>query len=308
MRPVKLPDVLDPRRAFAGAQQAATSAELLARATAATVLPDFVWGGGSELPGEAVVLQATIDPDLLGRYREVCGYGSGQSVPLTLPAVLGFEPSLRMMTGRHFPLAPLGMVHIADRVSARRELEPDEQLKVRVAARDLRPHHRGALVDVVTEVRGDRDVEPAWCEVATYLSRGAKAPESAQPLASDAFEVPEIPDSAAHEELQLSGNLGRRFGAVSGDRNPIHMNPLFARAFGFRTTIIHGRWETARSVAVVAGALRYPVSVVSVYRKPLFIPGRPVLSWVHEGPRAQVWLTGAGGDPVHAYTEVTSAG
>ncbi|MEX2584582.1 MAG: MaoC/PaaZ C-terminal domain-containing protein, partial [Gemmatimonadota bacterium] len=39
----------------------------------------------------------------------------------------------------------------------------------------------------------------------------------------------------------LASSLGRRYAAVSGDVNPIHLFRATARPFGFRSQILHGR-------------------------------------------------------------------
>ena len=50
---------------------------------------------------------------------------------------------------------------------------------------------------------------------------------------------------------RLPGDLGRRYAAVSGDHNPIHLYPLTAKAFGFPRQIAHGMWSKARCVAAL---------------------------------------------------------
>lgn len=55
--------------------------------------------------------------------------------------------------------------------------------------------------------------------------------------------------------LQIPSDMGRLYAAISGDRNPIHLHPLAAKAFGFRTTIVHGMWTLARCLAEVEGEL-----------------------------------------------------
>lgn len=47
----------------------------------------------------------------------------------------------------------------------------------------------------------------------------------------------------------LAKDTGRRYGAASGDRNPIHLYPLTARLFGFPRAIAHGMWTVARCLA-----------------------------------------------------------
>ena len=290
----------------------ATTAELFSRAVAGSVLPDAIWGGGDTLPMESELHTGVhIDANLLQHYRDVCGFDDEGQVPVTFPSILGFAAGLRLMTARRFPLRALGMIHLTDRITAERALHPDDVLTVRVHAENLRAHRLGALVDVVTEVRTADDASHvAWQEVSTYLSRGARmagADAAAHPV-TDAVEV-DVPDpdlASASTIVSLSGGLGRAFAGVSGDRNPIHMHPLLARAFGFRTTIIHGRWMMARSVAAVADSLTPAVSVVSAFRKPLFIPGDARLLTLTTAQDAQVWLTGVDGTPMHAFTHTNN--
>ena len=72
---------------------------------------------------------------------------------------------------------------------------------------------------------------------------------------------------------RLAGDLGRRYAAVSGDHNPIHLYPLTAKALGFRRQIAHGMWSLARCVAAVENRLPDAVTVDVAFRKPIFLPG-----------------------------------
>ena len=46
--------------------------------------------------------------------------------------------------------------------------------------------------------------------------------------------------------FRAPSGLGRRYGFISGDVNPIHMSDLTARAFGFPAAIAHGMWSLGR--------------------------------------------------------------
>ena len=71
---------------------------------------------------------------------------------------------------------------------------------------------------------------------------------------------------------RLAADLGRRYAAVSGDHNPIHLNPLAAKAFGFPRTIAHGMWSLARCLSSLAG-WGPAVGVVDVeFRRPVLLP------------------------------------
>jgi acyl dehydratase len=72
---------------------------------------------------------------------------------------------------------------------------------------------------------------------------------------------------------RLEGDVGRRYAAVSGDHNPIHLYPLTAKALGFRRQIAHGMWSLARCVAAIENRLPDSVTVEAEFKKPIFLPG-----------------------------------
>src|SRR5204863_5158090 len=144
-----------------------------------------------------------------------CGFRLSERLPPTYPHVLAFPLALSLMTERRFPFALLGMVHIANRVEHRRPLPAGARPSLRVRAESLRPHHRGRQLDVVTEA--ELDGELAWREVSTYLRRGQGAEGSRRDGDDDGEAAGEV---AA--VWSVPGDIGRRYAAVSGDRNPIH--------------------------------------------------------------------------------------
>jgi acyl dehydratase len=78
--------------------------------------------------------------------------------------------------------------------------------------------------------------------------------------------------------LELPENLGRRYSAIAGDRNPIHQHALLARVFGFKQAIMHGMWTLARSLAEVESAAQKPARrVISHFLAPVSIPGQIVI-------------------------------
>src|SRR5918911_357128 len=79
---------------------------------------------------------------------------------------------------------------------------------------------------------------------------------------------------------RLPGDLGRRYGGVSGDLNPIHMHPLSARLFGFPTAIAHGMWVKARCLAALDGHLPDAYTVDVRFKLPMLIPAKAAFaSW-----------------------------
>jgi len=75
-------------------------------------------------------------------------------------------------------------------------------------------------------------------------------------------------------EWRLPGDLGRRYAAVSGDRNPIHMHSLTAKPFGFPQAIAHGMWTKARCLAALQARLPDAFEVDVRFRKPISLPSK----------------------------------
>ena len=75
---------------------------------------------------------------------------------------------------------------------------------------------------------------------------------------------------------RLPRDLGRRYAAVSGDRNPIHLYAATAKAFGFPRQIAHGMWTKARCLAALQGRLPDAYSVEVGFKKPIPLPSTVV--------------------------------
>lgn len=216
--------------------------------------------------------------DHLTAYQRLVGEPASDAMPAGFVHVLAFPVATALMARTDFPLPLLGMVHLANVVEQRRPVRFDETLDVVASARDLRPHRSGTQVDVVVDVRaGD---EPVWRGTSTYLAKGVRVPSADEERASD---EPAAPDPAPDErtpfeaplptgQWRLGADTGRRYAAVSGDRNPIHLSALSAKALGFPRAIAHGMDTAARLLADV-GPARGEAFVWSVELvKPVLLP------------------------------------
>jgi hypothetical protein len=256
---------------------------LFARAGAAMIpgasLLPFVGGGGDEIPDLTLVLNdVPIERDRLDSYARVCGFDAGgDTLPATYPHMLAFPLHLALMTDGSFPFPAIGLVHIYNRILQHRPLSPSERLSLKVWATPLEPHPRGRQFSIRSEARvGD---ELVWEEVSTNLRRGggggsggSGASGSGAGGSGEAPEVPSASEEPVSEEWKLPGDLGRRYGAVSGDLNPIHIHPLTARLFGFPSAIAHGMWTKARCLAALAPRLPDGFTVEVAFRKPIVLP------------------------------------
>ncbi|MBF9071703.1 MaoC family dehydratase [Streptacidiphilus fuscans] len=223
---------------------------------------------GASVPERAVRLRDVApDPQRLHRYRELCGFAAEDRLPATYPHLVAFPLSMALMTARDFPLPLLGLVHLANRIEQSRPVAPDTRLDHLVRTTAPRPHAKGRVFDVVAEAT-TADGEQVWRSVSTYLHRG---PGGDAPGPRPADE--ELTGAELDTSWTLPGGLGRAYGAVSGDRNPIHLHPLTARLFGFRRAIAHGMWTKARCLAAVEARLPDAFTVGVDFRTPVLLPG-----------------------------------
>lgn len=238
-----------------------------------------------EFPRTRLVLpRLRVDLARLAAYERVCGFPTGEdALPVTYPHVLGFPLAMSLMSRRDFPLPLLGLVHTSIEITRYRELPATGEYELTVYVDGLAPHRRGTEVSVVTELRVGDDV--VWESVSTYLARHRTEGTAAEPEREKHGPLPGV------AEWRLAGDIGRRYAAASGDRNPIHLYPLTARLFGFPRAIAHGMWTVARCLA--AHGTPQAVLVRAEFRAPVLLPG--TVTYAADGERFEL----CDGDRVH---------
>ncbi|HET7485540.1 MAG TPA: MaoC family dehydratase [Solirubrobacterales bacterium] len=264
---------------------------LYARAAApmipgASLLP-FIPGRGREVPEIELELNGVqTDPEKVAAYARVCGFTLRDHLPPTYPQVLAFPLHMAVMADGSFPFGAVGLVHVENRIVQHRRIGIGEELTIRVGPTKLESHPKGRTFSLVTEARVADEI--LWESTSTMLRRGKGSaapstdgknndkPELHQLLGSAGGKVDAVRRESltAGTEWKLGGDLGRRYAAVSGDRNPIHMHSLSAKALGFPRAIAHGMWTKARCLAALESTLPDAFGVEVRFRKPILLPAR----------------------------------
>jgi hypothetical protein len=224
---------------------------------------------------ELVLPNVDVDQERLAEYCRVCTFEIADTLPPTYPHVLAFPLHMQLMSDGAFPFPMIGLVHIANRIELKRPIGARARLTLRVRTSDLRPHERGRQFDVLAEASAGSEV--VWTSASTYLRREGGGGSSS----SSSKERSEPPRPEA--TITVPDDIGRRYAAVSGDRNPIHMHSLSARLFGMPRAIAHGMWSKARCLALLQGSLPEAYTVDVDFKLPVLLPARVAFS------------TGAGG-------------
>ncbi|MFC6153163.1 MaoC/PaaZ C-terminal domain-containing protein [Nocardioides yefusunii] len=240
--------------------------------------------GVNQLPGVKKVPSTTFEPitltgapaaadsRLVAQYAAVCGFPRKDTLPLTFPHLAAFVLHMEIMASPAYAWPAMGGVHTENTITQHRAIALDEVLTTSVTVAAPRPHPKGRVLDFVSTVTSSRDAgnggdEVVWEEVSTYLVRG----RGTEDAASSSLDLGAAPDGTA--QWNLPGDLGRRYGRVSGDINPIHLYPVTAKALGFKRQIAHGMWTKARCMAAIENRIPDAVKVSVAFKTPVFLPG-----------------------------------
>lgn len=265
---------------------------LYARAAApmlpgASLLP-FIPGGGKEMPEiELTLPQVRADADRVAAYNRVCGFDLRDHLPPTYPHVLAFPLHMAVMADGSFPFGAVGLVHVENQIVQHRRIGLDEELTIKVKPTKLAPHPKGRTFSLQTKVKAGNSI--VWESTSTMLRRGGGNSGSSSKNGSNEH----ASELAASAEWKLSGDLGRRYAAVSGDRNPIHMHAWTAKPLGFPRAIAHGMWTKARCLAALESRLPDAFQVDVRFRKPILLPGRVEFASTSQGDEIAFAVRGA---------------
>ena len=233
---------------------------------------------GNSLPDLEVLLRdQSIDLTHLAEYNRTCGFTLRDTVPSTYLHVLSTPLQLVIMTDADFPYALLGLVHVRNTIDQLRPVNVREKVTFRTRVGNLQPHDKGVTFDLISEAFVGN--EKVWIDISTYLRRQAVAKTEAA-----AGEKPVTAERMARSQPAASSiwtvpsDIGRRYGAVSGDRNPIHLYAATAKLLGFPQAIAHGMWSKAACLAALDGRLPNAYRVDVQFKLPVLLPAKVAFS------------------------------
>lgn len=210
----------------------------------------------------------SIDTKNLSDYAKVTGLRLADALPVTYPFTLTTPLVVSLFVGGEFPYPAMGLVHFENVITQYRPISAGDALDVAVRAENLREHPKGMLFDMVSEIHVAGEL--VWKQVSTMLSQQKTSLSGGPKGEKKADEVPPPP----LRQLKVTQGTISKYAAVSGDRNPIHISSLGAKAFGFPSTIAHGMWSAATILQVVEGKLPDKFVYTVRFAKPVVIPSK----------------------------------
>jgi len=235
----------------------------------------------------------------LARYRDICGFADDGCLPITYPHVITMPLHFAILTHPKFPVRLMGLIHLANEIEHSRPMPADRSYGISTWIEGHRETDRGQEFDVFTSVEDSQG--RAWFEKTTLLARRRTSGKPASRGARQAlrYEKPGEGDAIESVDIEVPRAMGRRYGRLSGDLNPIHLGDRGAKLFGFERAVAHGMWSMARSFAALGrDTLAPPVAVQVEFKFPLFMPAVSRLEhWAREDRHVFVLKDAESGRP-----------
>jgi hypothetical protein len=197
----------------------------------------------SAQPVQASYRLDRLDADHVRRYCDAFGFPPGR-VPLTYLYLLAQRAQLATMLDRAIPFRIVGLIHVSNDLAMHCEVRNDAPL-VLVTTLSMPERAANGAIECVLETVASADGQTVFSCTSRYLiKRGQRAKHAA---ASPSV----APVGDVVGEWVVTADTGRRYAALSGDWNPIHLWPWSARLMGMHAPIIHGMETMARVCAAL---------------------------------------------------------
>jgi hypothetical protein len=259
--------------------------------------------GTPTVPGPVHSLTVSPRPrDLVDAYVRHVG-GEPSSYRGRLPAHLfpqwGFPLQGKLVEGLKYPL--LAAMNGGCKLTINAPLPDDEPLEVTGQLVGVDDDGKRAILDqkIVTGTRTIPEAVVAHLYVFVPLAKDKNGKSK---------EKPRVPTDARELAFwKLRGDAGLDFAKLTGDFNPVHWVPRWAKAFGFKNTILHGFGTMARAIeglnrARFAGDVNAISEIDVRFTRPLVLPARVGL-YLREN---QVWVGDAPGGPAYLEAKFTA--
>ncbi len=273
------------------------------------------------LPENSIRKEIRINTAHCERYNKAVNWklGIASVIHPNYLQVLTLPMQLELMTSEPFPFKPMGLVHLANHIEVNYLPEQNAKLMLKTSFNGLTRHQRGWVFSVLSE--GFVNGELAISATSHYLSRqqhgqvvkSADATSSSNideansmntATATTAVRMPTLENILPPFDVSCDMNfplgIGRLYGRVSGDFNPIHLSRWTAKLMGFKQAIAHGMYSKALCLSVVMkkemeqrkGALaQTPMQFSTQFMQPIYLPTRCELNVNNDGEQINFSLT-----------------
>ena len=249
----------------------------LANYLRAAVLPRRPFRPGATLPRVHIVHRGlTLDARHLAAFRDLCGAAPTAHVPFDYPLWLLFHYHLGIFGHPRFPCPLTALLGMHTRMLQHRRFHPADPLDLEVRTLEQRQLPKGVEFDFRTVL--SQAGAPVWESISAYYLRGPGGGSDARPVDARLAPLDEIEFEVRWTAPQ---GVGWRAARLTGDYNPMHFAPRYARRFGHARDFAHTQLLVAACLrrlpepleAMDAGPLRLDIA----YKGPVYYGSRLAL-------------------------------
>lgn len=243
----------------------------------------LVCSSNAELNASALTRLIPFSPDIdhINKFKTVCKLQEN-SVPFLYPAVIGLYPIVCIFADSEYPFHAIGTVHVYNTTTLFRDIQSTEKLAMTVRPEKTIKHvKKGSEVEFVSSLSDVANVI-AWTNSSKFLvmhnqRKKIDSYDEASSVAAWPNEPLESELTVLLEDIWVLGpNASTEYAAVSLDYNPIHINSILAKLFGFPGVIMHGMYMITRAASecqrVMGTSISYPLEVSTKFVRPCVLP------------------------------------
>jgi acyl dehydratase len=202
----------------------------------------------------------------LADYLLLSGLPAGGQLSILYPHTVSFPMLMAVLSHPAFPLPIWRVLQVRNRLTQHEPIAPDAVLDFTVRTGERRVLEKGAEMDLL--VRADCGGRTVWEGVNTFYARGRFGTADAVAPAS-----PSVAGTPANE-WHMPAHGRWRYGRLSGDINPLHMNNWYARRFGYAGAFTHPQRAIGQCLGHLGAAHHAPMQLETWIKGPVFYGAR----------------------------------
>lgn len=212
-----------------------------------------------------------INMEHVQRYKTFIGFSDTSPIPLSYFYLFAQRAQLSMMMNRCFTYPVPGLVHMANSMQLLEPIDHTLAMDVKITVEQENADQTGRLCISFVVTIEQLGILRMRCN-SRYLGKRGDSKDTVKTLQQTHSKLERF------AEWVMPHDLGRRYAALSGDYNPIHLWPWSARIFGFGKPIVQGMYSVAKIQALLEKKLGMQVSLISAtFVKPALLPGHMYL-------------------------------
>ena len=210
----------------------------------------------------------SFDEKNLKAYKELLHY-KREDVPLPYLYLLAQKSQIALMLDKKFIFPLIGMVHMDNEMELLHDISFGKRIELTTTAEQFFNEEKNRI-EVNFTVDFSQDGKAIAVCKSKYLALSGKRPKDSK--VKNETETPQVEyTQISNDKFKVSD--ARTYAKVSGDYNLIHLSPLLAKLFGFKSSLLHGMYMKGLMAAHIQNHTHKKLKKIYIqFKKPLLLP------------------------------------